>query len=1009
MHIGSQLAESNDNEDEPKSTILTLALLVVTILLSIGSPLLGLRTFAPSDVLLQFAPWSGEAPSGFQGKNPLVTDPIDALLPMYSESRQSIRGGDYPLWTGLPSGGTPIVPYYGALSLMNVPYLVLPLRYAPAATKLLEMGIAAGFTYLFLRRIHISRQAALVGAFLFVNSGYQVVWTNWPQSQVGALIPALFWSVEATITAPTLRRSAFIAAITALMWLAGFPAVAVYALLAAAVYAIVRMAALWRRKNDTGNIPKTLSMLSGGAAAGIALAAMQLLPLFYQLRNIDLAARASMSAGRHLPFAGLLTLAIPDAFGSPVDRVYYADVNYVELQSFIGVVALALVALAFTCPPSVRPRPGVRSYFIPAAAVLIALIYIGGPLLDALQMVPLFRINFIGRLRSVLGFVLAALGALGFQGLLSSTSHAYSSPRRYVQPMALVAMATPFILALAWPWQLAAAEGRQLYFVSQLAVPGATALLLATALAADGMASARQRRRLWLCAGSAIFFTAAIGIGFLLAAVGADPRIWGQAHRFLKQLAVPVAVGLTSFLVAARFRGTPRLRLLIIIVPVLIVVESLAFARPFWPRIPPAQFYPTTDTHTFLDKHIGYDRLVAENRTLYPGTTTFYGLRSVTGHVFAHPRWRDLLIATDASVYERSRTFSFFEHDLGVATSPILDRLAAKYYVAAPDQPLFGLRADGEPHAGTATLESGVVHIATLPRKEVRGIEIDLLKTLDQPLQGVIHVDIVDGSDRVISKGKRDIDWRTPTGTFTIPVVEGPSVEATPIKRARAQIRVEAESGAINVSADTNGDVVVSSIVPQEDGLRVVFVDGAVVYERQNALPRFRWASRAAALPDPQARVARLASGVADNTVLLESAGPKGSGDPALVRVLSERPNEVLLEVQASGSGYLVVADAMQDGWSAEVDGAPVALQSADHALVAVHLSRGLQLVRLVYEPAGWRSGLTISGVATILIGVMLALVGMRERRRRWRSLGLSVGERQERSSLNHLLNKIRR
>jgi len=85
------------------------------------------------------------------------------------------------------------------LSPLTWPYLVLPLWYAPALSKALEMAVAAGFTALFLRRLGAGRFAAVVGGLVYMNSGFQVAWTNWPQTLVGAFIPVLFWAVERAI------------------------------------------------------------------------------------------------------------------------------------------------------------------------------------------------------------------------------------------------------------------------------------------------------------------------------------------------------------------------------------------------------------------------------------------------------------------------------------------------------------------------------------------------------------------------------------------------------------------------------------------------------------------------------------------------------------------------------------------------------------------------------------------------------------------------------------------
>jgi uncharacterized membrane protein YfhO len=68
--------------------------------------------------------------------------------------------------------------------------------------------------------------------------------------------------------------------------------------------------------------------------------------------------------------------------------------------------------------------------------------------------------------------------------------------------------------------------------------------------------------------------------------------------------------------------------------------------------------------------------------------------------------------------------------------------------------------------------------------------------------------------------------------------------------------------------------------------------------------------------------------------------------------------------VDARGDGYLVVADALQQGWVGEVDGEPADLVDADHAGVAVHVPAGRHEVTLRYAPPGQRAGVAVSAAS---------------------------------------------
>ena len=65
-------------------------------------------------------------------------------------------------------------------------------------------------------------------------------------------------------------------------------------------------------------------------------------------------------------------------------------------------------------PPDRSPR----WFLAVAAAVVAAAIWVGGPVLWALQHLPFYSANFIGRASSVFGFLGAALAGIGFDRLL---------------------------------------------------------------------------------------------------------------------------------------------------------------------------------------------------------------------------------------------------------------------------------------------------------------------------------------------------------------------------------------------------------------------------------------------------------------------------------------------------------------------------------------------------------------------------------------------------------------
>lgn len=891
---------------ERKATIWTVVVAAAAAAVAIGTPLVGMRVFHATDVLQVFPPWRADAPAVVRPSNNLVTDTVNAVVPGRAEFRRRVLAGDYPMWTSYPSGGAPLgaVPNAGMLSPLNAPYLVAPFWYAPALTKALQILVAAGFTFLFLRRLGLDRSVSVVGGLLFAFSGFQVVWTNWPQSNVGALIPGLFWAVERAVQMRTARAAVPIALVTAVMFLEGFPAVAVYGLLAAGAYGLVRA---WAGNRSTDAL-HTSALLAGACAVGIGLSAVQMLPFAVYLQDLRFTHRVDL-AGKHLPLNSIATLVAPDAFGSPADRIYYAPINYVEMQGFLGATALVLLGAAALRARGRRLPPGSGLFLWGGVAVVGTIVYLGGPALAIFQIIPFMATNFVGRMRSVFGFFLAALAAIGFQQIVRPGSgageEAPRGPRRLSFPAIVWALLVGVIVYGLVDAGLAASRREELSFFT------------------------RQMRGSLLIAGIAV---AVVVLAHRARNGGRSVAAW--------------------------------------VVPPLIAVECVAFALPFLPRIARADFYPRTAAHDFLQRAVGSDRIAPAGRTLEPGTTTYYRLRTVTAHSFQDPVWAELLGAIDPSVV-RLPTFPMLPPSVNVATSPILDRLAARYFLTSPEDPVLGRVAPAGPATGTMTLRDGESGVTPIVAGSVRGVIVTLtgrLPNLDSRER--LDVEILSRSGRVLTVGSRRLIPGKTGRTFWVAVPEYGRPGAVP-RRLVTRVTLRAPGDAISLATTRPGCPTVSVVTGTDDGLRVEFTRGLVAYRRLHALPRFRWASRARVVPDPAERVARIAAGAPRDTVLLSGNAPPASERSGSVAVRSDTGDEIELSTRSGGAGYVVVADALRDGWHATVDGNAATLHEADHALAAVFVPAGTHRVRLSYRPRGILVGGAVSTVS------LLALLGM--------------------------------
>jgi hypothetical protein len=895
----------------------------------LGPSLVGARTLISVDTLTNFLPWRA---NGFDalGHEVCTGDTVDSVMPSIAQFRSQLFSGHIPNWQNIVGGGSLLgsVPNTGLLNPLSLPYFIMPLSLAPGFVVLLSWAVAIGGTYLFLRRFDISRLAATVAGFIFATSGFMVMWTNWPQTRVAAWIPALFWALERLIYRRKPLDLVLFAAILASMLLGGFPEVTGFTLYMAGAYLLVRIWMLYR-----ASLRQALSvagMAAAGAVLGAALSAVQMLPFLKWYQVTPSSAYPVGNARMGLPNSSLLTLVSPNENGLCVagKSLGVGANSPIEFVSYIGAAALVL-AVAGAAFGLIRGRSsdrGVRGFFVGAVVIILLIGWISPTVRSITAHLPVFANNVVGRIRSVLGFGLAVLAAIGLDWITRDRSEAVSGqPGSRPPDGGHRTWLRSRLASGAWPWVI------------------------------------------WI--GAAI-------VGVLVLRAANRASFSGHYHQSLVQTSwIPALLLVGTLGILALRRVNPeRTRLLAtIVIPVLVIAQGAQFFHTVLPGDDPQNFYPDTPTHRYLESHLGHDRYAASNMVMYPATSLYYGLRTPTGHTFFEPQWEDLLRAVDPGVMQ-TPTFADFGSSLSSSTighQPILDIMGVKYFVLSPGD-LAGIAEPVPDVAGSASTSAGPV-FCSLPAQPIRGVTVRLTEPLipSNPTQGVtVNVVVRDGG-HTISSG------HYLTGAASARSLLSIAVPGEDIPTSGAMTVSFSESGArgpLDVSG-SGTSAACAAVAPRSDGLKLVFADpGSIVYERLNALPRIRWATNAVVIPSPSARLAALARGIPSDQVVLDRPGPLGSGQSAAVTVTNDSGNRISAEVNALGGGYLVVADAMQQpGWSVQVDGKAAGLVPADHAMVAVYVPAGHHRVDISYSAPGQVLGFGISLVALMVSVALVA------------------------------------
>lgn len=912
---------------------------------SVGSALWGQTTFLATQVFEGFAPWAATDPSPLEAPvtNQWLGDTLDAVAPGMLLHQHSLSTGEFAGWDPYVAGGaaSASIPDDATFSPLSLPWYVLPYTYAPGAVKLLEIAAVTLGMSLLLRRFHLPSATWALGSLVYSSSAFMVAWTNWPQTRVAAMIPLLFWSVDAAVCRRRWRDLVPLALVTATMLAGGFPAVTGMAAYAVGAYAVARVLVSTRQARE---LLRAAGVLACGVLGGIGLVAWQLLPFVHLLTNVVDFSSRQQTPQSHIESEALATALVPEIYGGPVQSYWGIQHNPIETFSYIGAAAFVLILVALVVPQSTRERRFLRAFALIALATSVVLIYVGGFPLGVFQHLPVFSNNSIGRATSLMGFLAALAASIGLGSLAETGQPRLVFARARPRPGRAATDARSATDAPSWFWDWR------------------TALRVVTTAA----------------------LAAAAGRLVLSAWPEVPPEHWAAIKEAIIRGGLYCIIGGVLALTVVLTRHVVARLAAAFLLPALVLIPALAVTAVWWPKGPTEYFYPVTPTHEFLADNLGHDRYITVDWTMFPGTSSAYGLRAANGHTFHTVEWRDLLLAADPEVMTTPTYSTLKSTDLAtVLASPVLDRLAVRYVVmdpwAIPPGSVEQLRTSEE----TTYLEPGRIGTA-LVTTPFRGVILTLPEGMPVGPGGAeVHVRAVTDGGTEVAATTQAVAVPYPAAQMWIPLAG----EATAGETLRIEVSVSGVSSPVALAGDSGDDLAISVLRPLDDNLRVVHTTGAIVIERLSALDRIRWADTEVVANSDEEEVELLASGVlGEATVLLENAGdaisPRSS--TAEVSVLTDGLDEVAVRVNSTGDGWIVIADSVRSGgWHAHVDGEEVALVEAEHALGAIAVPGGSHLVELRYEAPGMRIGLAITTATAVALMVVLFVSSRSARRAR--------------------------
>ncbi|MDQ3665530.1 MAG: YfhO family protein [Acidobacteriota bacterium] len=333
--------------------------------------------------------------------NDRVLCPHDGLIqnvPLRVAAANILLAGNLPLWNPYYFSGIPLLASSQAGVLFPLNWYYLP--FSPAvATNLMVIStymLAALGAYLYSRRTGASIAGAVVTSIVWQCCGFLVGQLSHINIvQTAAMLPWVLWAIEGYARSGSRARGALLALLVALQAFVGHQQTFAYSLMLVTAYAIV-MALTNVAVSPGAHHPKRAVRLetpgqpARGAvhpcghylwslaytAAGVLLAAVQILPTFELLRNSERSeATYAFLTSFSMPRRFLSAFFAPYIMGGGDGRLfrapYLGEPFYTEFIGYAGLLALMLAIVA------VLVKPDTRTKFWTCTALVCALLAFG--------------------------------------------------------------------------------------------------------------------------------------------------------------------------------------------------------------------------------------------------------------------------------------------------------------------------------------------------------------------------------------------------------------------------------------------------------------------------------------------------------------------------------------------------------------------------------------------------------------------------------------------------------
>ncbi len=276
------------------------------------------------------------------------SDVLHLNLPFKYILSESLKNGQWPLWTPYLANGFPILAE-GQIGTFYLPNLLLfrflPLVLAYNLNLVISFLLASLGTYLFTRKIGLNTIASFFAAFIFTFSGFLSVHLNhFNLIQAASLLPLIFWSTLVLWEKPKLKYSILAAFLISQQIFTGHFYIVFITCIGLFLFWLGKI--LFEKRD---NLKKKLVFISLSFVITFIFSAIQLLPTIelWQLSQRSGGLDFNAVTDYPYPIKHLFSFIKPYAFGNPAVGTYPPFNSewgiFWENTAYVGILPLVLV------------------------------------------------------------------------------------------------------------------------------------------------------------------------------------------------------------------------------------------------------------------------------------------------------------------------------------------------------------------------------------------------------------------------------------------------------------------------------------------------------------------------------------------------------------------------------------------------------------------------------------------------------------------------------------------